>query len=58
MREAGERMTDSEREAYLERVAICEIDGNCTRAQAERIAMEQVMRERRAADWREVVGER
>ncbi len=49
-------LTDSEREAYLERIAICEIDGNCTRAQAERIATEQVNRERRAADWREVVG--
>ncbi len=48
-------LTDSEREAYLERIAICEIDGNCTRAEAERIAMEQVNRERREADWREVM---
>ena len=46
------RLSDDEKEAWEERVAICMYDGYVTREQAERIADEMVMkmRERRLQD--------
>jgi len=43
----GKRLTDDEREAWSERVAICMHDGLISREQAEAIADEQVRRMRR-----------
>jgi hypothetical protein len=37
-------MTDDQREAYEERAAILEFDAGMTREEAERLAMEEVMK--------------
>jgi hypothetical protein len=42
-------LTTEEREAYEERAAIMEYDGGLPRAEAERLAMEEVVGRRRVA---------
>lgn len=39
-------LTDNERDAYEERAAIMEFDANFTRREAERRAMQEVMKRR------------
>jgi len=40
-------MTDDEKFRYEERAAICEYEGNLNRADAERIALQEVLDERK-----------
>ena len=41
------KMTDDEEFRYEERAAICEYIGNLKRADAERIALQQIMKDRK-----------